>query len=328
MSDDPLRPLAKAICAPSADQAGSIWKNGRSRRSASPSASVSRRSPSTVGRHHEDRVVAVAAADERDVRRCRRRHHRSLRQAGRRWRRERCRGHSPTHGHASLIISAATEYGRARGILRVRDSRERISNLRTKAQTSARAARRRGTGAGGRDRPRERVAVVSAAMRPPIMTSWRSASAVATPRFCSMRRIAQPLLLEVLEGLDQPLDDRRSETFGRLVHHEDPRIRHERATDREHLLLTARELRAAVPLALGEAREQLVDTLARPLAPRSTTRRAMRSAGAGRRSATETAGGPAARSRSRAERSCARERRRAPRRRRGSSLPRAAARSP
>ncbi len=34
----------------------------------SPSGSVSRRCASTVGRHHEDRVVAVAAADECDVR--------------------------------------------------------------------------------------------------------------------------------------------------------------------------------------------------------------------------------------------------------------------
>ena len=38
----------------------------------------------------------------------------------------------------------------------------------------------------------------------------------------------------------------------------------QRATDREHLLLPARELRAAVPLPLGKPREELVDALWSP----------------------------------------------------------------
>src|SRR5438067_13522030 len=40
---------------------------------------------------------------------------------------------------------------------------------------------------------------------------------------------AQPLLLEPPEDLDQVLDDRRSETFGRLVHDQELRVRQQRS---------------------------------------------------------------------------------------------------
>src|SRR5262245_18523075 len=70
---------------------------------------------------------------------------------------------------------------------------------------------------------------------------------------------AEPLLLERPEGLDQQLDDRRSEALGGLVHDQQLRVQHQGAADREHLLLSARELRSAVPLSLGEAWEELVD---------------------------------------------------------------------
>ncbi len=76
----------------------------------------------------------------------------------------------------------------------------------------------------------------------------------------------ETLLLEVLERLDESLDDGRREALRRLVHDEHRRVRHECASDREHLLLTARQLRAAVGLALGEPREELVDAVACPLA--------------------------------------------------------------
>src|SRR5207249_5057674 len=59
---------------------------------------------------------------------------------------------------------------------------------------------------------------------------------------------AQALLRELPKRPDQGLDDRWGKPFGRLVHDQQLRIRQERATDREHLLLPARELRAAVPL--------------------------------------------------------------------------------
>ena len=71
----------------------------------------------------------------------------------------------------------------------------------------------------------------------------------------------EALLRELLERLDQVLDDRRREALGGLVHHEERRVGEQSAADREHLLLTAGELCAAVSLALGEPREELVDAL-------------------------------------------------------------------
>ena len=76
----------------------------------------------------------------------------------------------------------------------------------------------------------------------------------------------EPGLLERAEDADQVLDDRRREALGRLVHDQEQRVRQQRAPDGEHLLLAARELRAAVPLALGEAREEVVDGVDRPVA--------------------------------------------------------------
>src|SRR4051794_7805864 len=70
--------------------------------------------------------------------------------------------------------------------------------------------------------------------------------------------------VEIAEGIDELLDDRRREPFGRFVHDQKLRIREQRAPDREHLLLAARELRAAVSAALAETREELVDLRRRP----------------------------------------------------------------
>ena len=46
-------------------------------------------------------------------------------------------------------------------------------------------------------------------------------------------------------------DDHRRETLGRLVHDKKPRVAKQRARDRKHLLLAARELAAAVDAPLG-----------------------------------------------------------------------------
>ncbi len=62
------------------------------------------------------------------------------------------------------------------------------------------------------------------------------------------------------------LDDHRRQSLGRLVHHQQARIAEQRARDRQHLLLAARKLAAAVVAALGEAREGRVDALDRPVA--------------------------------------------------------------
>ena len=58
-----------------------------------------------------------------------------------------------------------------------------------------------------------------------------------------------------------PGDDHRREALGRLVHDEKTRIRQQRAGNRQHLLLAARKLTAAVGFALGQAREGLIDAL-------------------------------------------------------------------
>ena len=61
-------------------------------------------------------------------------------------------------------------------------------------------------------------------------------------------------------------DDHWGESLGRLVHDQKARIAEERAGDREHLLLAARKLAAAVPAPLGETREGRIDALDRPRA--------------------------------------------------------------
>ena len=59
-------------------------------------------------------------------------------------------------------------------------------------------------------------------------------------------------------------DDHRREPFGRLVHHEQTRGAEQRARDRQHLLLSARQLPAAVAAPLREPRKNLVNPLDGP----------------------------------------------------------------
>ena len=59
-------------------------------------------------------------------------------------------------------------------------------------------------------------------------------------------------------------DDDRRQALGRLVHHQQLRVGQQRARNRQHLLLAAGKLAAAIVLALGEAREGLIDALDRP----------------------------------------------------------------
>src|SRR5213592_4295891 len=73
-----------------------------------------------------------------------------------------------------------------------------------------------------------------------------------------------------LDRAQQFLDDDRRESLERLVEEEQLRVEDERARDREHLLLAARQLVAEVGLSLLEAREHLVDAARRPRAGRAT----------------------------------------------------------
>src|SRR5215470_1433752 len=72
--------------------------------------------------------------------------------------------------------------------------------------------------------------------------------------------------------LEETLHDFRREAERRLVHDQEPRLRDQRARDREHLLLTARERAGELAAALAQAWEQpedLVDARGerRPVAP-------------------------------------------------------------
>ncbi len=58
--------------------------------------------------------------------------------------------------------------------------------------------------------------------------------------------------------------DHRRETLGRFVHDQELRIRHQRARNRQHLLLAAGKLRAAVVSTLGQAGEGVVDAFRGP----------------------------------------------------------------
>src|SRR6266851_3435283 len=62
------------------------------------------------------------------------------------------------------------------------------------------------------------------------------------------------LALEAPEARPDLLADQRCQAFGGLVEDQELGIGHQRAADRQHLLLAAGELVAAVPLALGEPR--------------------------------------------------------------------------
>ena len=69
-------------------------------------------------------------------------------------------------------------------------------------------------------------------------------------------------------------DDDRREPLGRLVHDQQRGFASSARRDREHLLLAAGELPAAIGLALGQAREGRVDALDRPgAAPAAPTSR-------------------------------------------------------
>ena len=67
-----------------------------------------------------------------------------------------------------------------------------------------------------------------------------------------------------MDRVDQGVDDRGGEALRRLVHEHQGTVQQERAPDRQHLLLAAGQLRAAVAAPVGEAREELVDGVGRP----------------------------------------------------------------
>ena len=63
--------------------------------------------------------------------------------------------------------------------------------------------------------------------------------------FCSTMIIDRPSPRELAQRAEQFVDDDRREALGRLVEQQQPRVEHQRAADRQHLLLAARQLAAA-----------------------------------------------------------------------------------
>ena len=86
------------------------------------------------------------------------------------------------------------------------------------------------------------------------MIATRSARATATCRFCSTTIAESPRSTQAGDRLGDPVDEHGREPFGRLVEEEDARVREQRAADRDHLLLAAGELVAAMPPPLVETR--------------------------------------------------------------------------
>ena len=105
--------------------------------------------------------------------------------------------------------------------------------------------------------------------RPRSIRKWRSATRISAPTFLSITRIDSPLCLEPRQAAPDLGADQRRQALGRLVEDQQPRIGHQRAADRQHLLLAAGELIAHAAAALG----QRAETARRP-APASSRRRA------------------------------------------------------
>ena len=75
------------------------------------------------------------------------------------------------------------------------------------------------------------------------MTTWRSAMLTSASMFLSTTRIAWPSRLSAPRQPQISRADERRQALGRLVEDQQLRIGHQRAADRQHLLLAAGELR-------------------------------------------------------------------------------------
>src|SRR5713101_5788539 len=85
-----------------------------------------------------------------------------------------------------------------------------------------------------------------------------------------------PFGLELRDGAADLGDELRREPLGRLVHQQHARIAHERAPDREHLLLAAGERARDLGVTLLQPRKQLEYALERPAGTAAGGLRALR----------------------------------------------------
>ena len=79
-----------------------------------------------------------------------------------------------------------------------------------------------------------------------------------------MTRIDSPSACSAARQAKISARDQRRQALGGLVEDQQRRVGHQRPADRQHLLLAAGELAAAVAAALGQAREQAVDAVEGP----------------------------------------------------------------
>ena len=98
----------------------------------------------------------------------------------------------------------------------------------------------------------------------------RSATASAALTFCSTKTIATPPARDVAQGVEDEGDELRREAGGGLVEDENARAADERAGDRQHLALPARESPGRQPALAREVGEQGVE--GRQPLPRGTRR--------------------------------------------------------
>ena len=101
-------------------------------------------------------------------------------------------------------------------------------------------------------------------IRPPLRSTYvRSATSIVRAAFCSTSRIVTPSCCSSCEDLEHAVDHQRREAECRLVEEQELRPREQRASDRQLLLLPARELRArpspSSRRAPGSARASRVD---------------------------------------------------------------------
>ena len=137
----------------------------------------------------------------------------------------------------------------------------------------------------------------SSTIRPSSMQTTRSATPMRAREVLLDEHDRRAALDQRAERAVDALDDDRREAERDLVEQQQPRVRHERATDRRRLLLAAGEARRALVPQRLQHRERLEHRVDRPRpAPprrRSTTRRFSSTVSSGR------AGGPRGRARSR-----------------------------
>ncbi len=87
---------------------------------------------------------------------------------------------------------------------------------------------------------------------------------VSASTFLSMTRIDWPAARRSCEAAPDFVADQRRQSFGRFVENEQARVGHQRAADRQHLLLAAGEKIGHRAGALGEARKQRENLCERP----------------------------------------------------------------